>query len=99
MAKQSTPPPIRPSLEPERAHTHLKKQLQSLQTFKGRDCKEAEYDEQQWMQLTEGIVEKAFGKPSTASDNFRRARMAGNYSFIAGRGIPSVSCHLENAAG
>jgi hypothetical protein len=88
MARKSLTPSILPSLDPKRAHTHLKKQLQALQSFKGRKYNEAEYDEQQWTQLTEGIVEKAFGSPSTASENFRSARFAGNHSFVMGRGIP-----------
>src|SRR5271163_3080517 len=70
-----------PTLPPERVSRELKKQLESLSALKGRNYDEAKHDEQEWRQLTESIVERGFGKPSTTLSSFSRARSAGDYSI------------------
>jgi hypothetical protein len=89
MAKKSQPATISPSLAPERAYTALKKQLEALRAFEGRNYAEAEHDEQEWTNLTQGIVERAFGNPSTPLGNFHHARWAGEHAMVPyGAGVP-----------
>jgi hypothetical protein len=66
-------------MAPERALRELASQLDALQNFKNRDYNEAHADEKEWDQLTFGIIEAAFGNPSTALQNFRSARFAGQH--------------------
>jgi hypothetical protein len=68
-----------PDLSPERALPAFKKQLESLQKLKGRPFQEAESEEQEWQHLTQSIVERAFGNPSSNLTKYNRARNAGEY--------------------
>jgi hypothetical protein len=87
--RKPAPPQIPPSLSPERTHAALKKQLQSLQALKGRNYQEAEHAEREWTQLTQGIVEKGFGNPSTMLGHFHSARWSGEHMIIPyGAGVP-----------
>src|SRR5665213_3066829 len=90
--RRSQPPTIPPSLEPERACSAIKKQLDTLQTLEGRNYAEANVDEQQWMQFTQSIIERAFGNPSTNLNNFYHARSAGEHFMVPyGAGIPHAA--------
>jgi hypothetical protein len=90
--RKSQPLTIPPSLEPERASAAIRKQLDALQGLEGRNYAEAEADEQEWMQLTQSIIERAFGNPSTNRDNFFGARSAGERFMVPwGAGIPHAA--------
>ncbi|MGD0129552.1 MAG: hypothetical protein ABSF46_29875 [Terriglobia bacterium] len=60
-----------PTLAPERALRALTQQLDSLQKLKNRRYDEADSDETEWEHLTEGIIEAAFGDPSSALSKFQ----------------------------
>jgi hypothetical protein len=59
----------------------LRQQLARLQELKGWHHDEASADESRWEQLTESIVERTFGKPSTNLANFYTARSTGSFYF------------------
>lgn len=71
-----------PSLPPERALKAIAQQIDSLEKLKGRRYDEAEADEREWALSTQGLIEGAFGNPSTAMTNFYTARSAGNHSLM-----------------
>lgn len=73
---------VPPSLGPGRAYTTLKRQFEALQALEGRNCAEAEHDEQEWQQFTQSVIERAFGNPSTNLRNFYSARSAGEHFII-----------------
>src|ERR1700730_3047150 len=66
-------------MAPERALKALTQQLDALQKLKNRNYQEANADETEWDRLTHGIIEAAFGEPSSALDNFYAARWAGDH--------------------
>jgi hypothetical protein len=66
-------------MAPERAIKELTRQLETLQKLKNRGYSEVAAEEREWDQLTYGIIEGAFGEPSTALKNFRSARFAGQH--------------------
>jgi hypothetical protein len=88
-ARRSQPTIIGPTLAPERAHAAVKKQLESLNALRGENYIEAEHEEQEWMQLTQNIIERSFGNPSTNLNHFFVARSAGEHFVVPyGAGIP-----------
>jgi len=90
--RKSQPPAIPASLEPERAYSAIKKQLDALQNLEGRNYAQAEPNEQEWMQFTQSIIERAFGNPSTNLTNFYHARSAGEHFLVPfGSGIPHAA--------
>jgi hypothetical protein len=68
-----------PTLAPERAFRALTQQLDSLQKLKNRRYDEADSDKTEWEHLTEGIIQAAFGDPSSALSKFRVAKSARYY--------------------
>ena len=70
---------IPPSLTPERAYAAIKKQLESLQTLRGKNYMEAEQQERQWTMLTQSIIERSFGNTSSNLSHFYSSKSAGNY--------------------
>jgi hypothetical protein len=85
----ATPPYVPPTIPPERALAAIRKQLEALKAFRGRNYNEAHSDEQEWSQFTQSVIELAFGKPSSNLDKFYHARSAGSYSIVPyGGGIP-----------
>lgn len=88
-ARRSQPTVIAPTLAPERAYIAVKKQLESLNSLRGKTYIEAEHAELEWMQLTENVIERSFGNPSTNLNHFFRARSAGEHFVVPyGAGIP-----------
>jgi hypothetical protein len=70
----------------------VKKQLESLQTLRGKNYMEAEHQEQEWTQLTQSIIERSFGNPSTNLNNFHPARWAGEHAMVPyGAGVPHAA--------
>lgn len=69
-----------PTIPPERALQALTQQLDALQKIKSRQYDEAEEEETKWEQLTQSIIEGAFGDPSPSLDRFR---MVGTAGFMA----------------
>lgn len=65
-------------LPPERALRFLKQQLEELSKLKGCRYEEVRMQEEEWKHVTENIIEKAFGKPSTNLDKYYMARAANN---------------------
>ena len=80
--RKTSPRPTAPTLAPEKGYSELKKQLDLIQSLKGKDYREAESTEHQMRDFVERLLEMTFGKPSTALDSFRRARTAGSYRFL-----------------
>jgi len=70
-----------PTLPPDRALKALTQQLDGLQKLKDRQYAEAAADESAWTHFTEGVIEAAFGDPSSSLDNFYRARSAGEHTM------------------
>jgi hypothetical protein len=71
-----------PSLSNDVALRALEKQLSALDGLKGRKCDEVEMDEERWEQLTQSIIERTFGNPSTNVDKFHSARWAGSHNMM-----------------
>jgi len=71
-----------PTLSPDRALRAIEQQLDSLQKLKGRKYDEADADETEWLHLTQGTVEDAFGDPSSALSSFFMARAAGRHHIM-----------------
>ncbi len=89
---------IPPTLPPERAYAALKKQLAALKELEGRNYQEAETAEQEWGHLTQSIIEKTFGNPSSNMSKFYGAQSAGDYQIIPfGSGVPHGlnQCNFE----
>ena len=85
-ARRTVPPPVYPSLPPEKAHPALRKQLAALKELEGRNYQEVDTTEQEWQHLTQSIIEKTFGNPSSNLDKFYRARSAGDHQIMVGFG-------------
>jgi hypothetical protein len=66
-------------MEPERALRVLTQQLESLEKLRNRNYQDAHQDETEWQHVTQGIIEAAFGDPSTALHGFHGARWAGEH--------------------
>ena len=67
-----------PMLPSERALRFLKQQLEELSKLKGCRYEEIRMQEEQWKHVTENIIEKAFGNPSTNLNKYYMARAANN---------------------
>ena len=72
-----------PTMDPGRALKALSQQLEDFQKLKNRNYQEADADETEWRHLTKGIIEAAFGEPSTALNAFHAACVAGEH-YIGG---------------
>src|SRR5271157_5803221 len=81
-ARRTEPPTIHPTLPREKAHAALKKQLESLNLLEGKNYQEAKADEQEWNHLTQSIVERAFGNPSSNLTKYYGARSAGSHQIV-----------------
>lgn len=81
-ARRQQPERIPPTLPVEKAHPALKRQLDSLRKLEGRDHLEAEADEQEWTHLTQSIIEKTFGNPSSNLTKFYNACNAGDQQIV-----------------
>jgi hypothetical protein len=80
MARRSTQhPPKPPDFPPERTHAALKKQLDALNRLRGRNRREAENDEREWMNLTLNILIHGFGEGSENVSQFHSAKWAGSH--------------------
>jgi hypothetical protein len=71
-----------PSLQPDRALRAITDQLDGLQKLKGRKYDEADAAETEWEHLTQGVIECAFGDPSSALSRFHMARAAGQHNLM-----------------
>jgi hypothetical protein len=69
-----------PTLDPGVALRALERQLAALDALKGRRCVEAADEESEWEQLTQSIIERAFGKDSTNVGTFHSAGWAGSHA-------------------
>jgi hypothetical protein len=67
------------TLTPGRALKALTQQLDLLQKLKNRGYQEADAEETEWTHLTQGIIEAAFGDPSSSLDKFYMAGAAGTH--------------------
>lgn len=73
---------VEPDLTDEQALPLFKKQLQDLQGLKNHPYREIKDPEQEWRNLTERLIERKYGKPSTTLNNFYSARRAGAYGGL-----------------
>jgi predicted nucleotide-binding protein len=92
MPSRKAAPQKEPTIPPNRAIRALTGQVESLQKLKLRRYDEAESDEREWQHTTQGIVEVAFGNPSTALTNFRMATAAGVHNLM---GISPQQCQIN----
>jgi hypothetical protein len=84
-----------PTLAPERALKALTLQLDALQKLKNRSYHEADAEETEWAHFTYGIIEAAFGDPSTELGSFQSARFAGQH-FIGGMSHDQYQSNFES---
>lgn len=84
MARKN-PPVQEPDLQYDRALPAIRQQLARLQNLKGRNYEEASTEPTGWKQLTESIIERTFGKPSSNLSKFWSARSAGQI-YMGGMG-------------
>ena len=73
------PQPTPADLPPEKAYAALTKQLDSLPKLNGRDYREARADEDEWTNLTEKLIIRAFGSGSANLKHFSHAKSAGEH--------------------
>lgn len=73
---------VPPDIPPEKATPLLQRQLEALQRFKGKRASEVNAEEVQWKNLTEKLIIRIFGKPSTNLNQFYTARSAGEHSLM-----------------
>jgi hypothetical protein len=71
-----------PTLAADRALRAIEEQLGNLQKLKGRKYDEAKADETEWRHLTQSIIERAFGDPSSELSKFNMAAAAGEYTML-----------------
>jgi hypothetical protein len=55
-------PPKEPDLPPEKTQAALKKQLSTLDSLRGRNYRDAEHEETEWVNLTLNILTRGFGE-------------------------------------
>jgi hypothetical protein len=82
MSPRKAPIQKEPTIAPDRALTAITRQLDYLQRLKGRKYDEAEAGETEWQHTTQGIIEAAFGDPSSALSRFHGAKWAGQHSMM-----------------
>ncbi|PWU11315.1 MAG: hypothetical protein C5B51_02920 [Terriglobia bacterium] len=71
-----------PTLAPGRAIRAIQQQLDALQKLKDRRYDEADAEETEWEHVTRGIIELAFGDPSTSLNKFHMATAAGHHNMM-----------------
>lgn len=78
----STKKPVQapPTLDVSKALRALETQLGALDALKGRNVSEVADEESEWEQLTQSIVERAFGKDSPNISKFNSARWSGSHA-------------------
>jgi hypothetical protein len=70
-----------PDFPYERALPAIRRQLERLQSFKGRAYDEAATEFTGWKQFTQSVVERTFGNPSSELNQYFSARSAGQYNL------------------
>ncbi len=71
-----------PTLSPDRSLRAITQQIETLQKLKNRKYDEADAEETEWAHFTQGIIEAAFGDPSSALSKFHMARAAGQHNMM-----------------
>jgi hypothetical protein len=90
MAIKRRPESVREAdLEPERALPLFRRQLTASEQLKGRKYDEASQNEQEWSHLTETLIERTFGNPSSTLSKWHMARAAGQH-YLSPRGMPPL---------
>jgi len=82
MAKKDQQRVVMPPFEPGRALAAFKRQQAALDALRGRGFREAAADEQAWQNLTQSLIERTFGNPSSNLSHFFSARSAGYYNLM-----------------
>jgi hypothetical protein len=77
--RPTQPPPKPPDFLPEKTHAALKKQLEALNRLRGRNHRDADSDEREWMNLTLNILIHGFGEGSGNVSQFHSAKWAGSH--------------------
>ena len=77
-----TPARVPPSWPPVQTLRVLKQQLEKLQGLRGRNCAEAEKEENIWQQTTEAALIHGFGESSHNVRNYYMARASGVHSLM-----------------
>ena len=88
MATRKRPELVREAdLPPDRALPLFRSQLAGLDQLKGRAYDEAHEGEQEWRHVTEMLIERTFGNPSSTLSKWYSARNAGEHYLRRG-GMP-----------
>jgi hypothetical protein len=77
--RPTQPPPKPPDFPPAKTYIALKRQLASIETFRGRNYRDAENDERGWKNLTLNILIHGFGKNSENVSQFHSAASVGEW--------------------
>jgi len=88
MATRKRPELVREAdLQPDRALPLFRCQLASLDQLKGKRYDEVHGEEQEWRQVTEMLIERTFGHPSSTLSKWFSARNAGEH-YLRREGMP-----------
>jgi hypothetical protein len=82
--RTNQPETAQPDLPPEKAYAALTKQLDLLPKLNGRDCRDAGADEDEWTNLTEKLIIRAFGSDSANLKHLSHAKSAGQIASMTG---------------
>jgi len=73
---------VMPSFDTHRALAAFKRQQAELETFRGRGYRDAADDEKAWLNLTQSLVERTFGNPSSNMDKYYSASTVGYHNVM-----------------
>jgi len=77
----SQPLTVQPTLSADKTYSAIKKELEALQNFKNKPYRDTEAEETQWQHLTQSIIQRGFGDPSSNLKKFYWARDAGEHAL------------------
>lgn len=90
MATRKRPELVREAdLQPDRALPLFRSRLAGLDQLKGKTYDAAHKDEQEWRHVTEKLIERTFGNPSSTLSKWHMARAAGEHYMSRG-GMPPL---------
>jgi hypothetical protein len=92
--RPTQPPPKPPDFPPEKTYAALKKQLAALDTFRGRNYRDAENQEREWKNLTLNILIHGFGEDSQNVSQFHSAKWAGEH-YMGGMSVGLIQRNFE----
>jgi hypothetical protein len=88
------PPPKSADFPPEKTYVALKRQLATLEKFRGKRYREVENEEQEWRNLTLNILNHGFGENSENVAQFHHAKWAGEH-YLGGMSSGLIQQNFE----